>query len=80
MDKDRTASAGDAGSGVVIEFYDEVVKPVFSPQAVPLLIWTPLDMIIIPSIFGVFDPRVVWANRPGRQQGRRMRKPVGTPP
>jgi len=80
VDKDRAASAGDAGTGVVIEFYDEVVKPVFSPQAVPLLIWAPLDMIIIPSVFGVFDPRVVWANRLGRQQGRRMRKPIGTPP
>jgi hypothetical protein len=80
VDKDRAASAGDAGTGVVIEFYDEVVKSVFSPQAVPLLIWAPLDMIIIPSVFGVFDPRVVWANRLGRQQGRRMRKPIGTPP
>jgi len=28
MDKDRTASTGDAGTGVVIELYDEVVKPV----------------------------------------------------
>ena len=67
MDKDRAASAGDAGTGVVIEFYDEVVKPVFSPQAIPLLIWASLDMIIVPSIFGVFDPRVVGANRLGRQ-------------
>jgi hypothetical protein len=38
VDKDRAASTGDAGTGVVIELYDEVVKPVLSPQAVPLLI------------------------------------------
>jgi hypothetical protein len=64
----------------VVKFYDKVVKPVFSPQAVALLIWTTLDMAIIPSICGIFDPGVVLLDRLGRQQGRRMRKPVGAPP
>jgi hypothetical protein len=67
VDKNRAASAGDAGSGVVVEFYDEVVKPIFPPQTIPLLISTALDRIIIPSMCGVFDPSIVRLDRFGRQ-------------
>jgi hypothetical protein len=80
VDKNRAASAGDAGSGVVVEFDDEVVEPVFPPQTIPLLIWTALDGIIIPTMCGIFDPRVVWLDWLGRQQGWRMWKAVGAPP
>jgi hypothetical protein len=80
VDKNRTAPTCDAGSGVVIELYDEVVKPVVSPQTIPLLIWTPLDRIIIPAMLGIFDPCVVWLDGLRWQQGWRMRKAVGAPP
>jgi hypothetical protein len=80
VDKDGATPACDTGSGVVIELYDEVVKAVLPPQAIPLLIWTALDRIVIPAMFRIFDPRVVRPDRPRRQQGWRVRKAVGAPP
>jgi hypothetical protein len=80
VDKNCAPPASDTGSGIVVEFYDEVVKPVFPPQTIPLLVWTTFDMTIIPAICGIFDPCVVRLDRLGRQQGRRMGKAVGAPP
>ena len=80
MDKNGAASAYDTGSGVVIKLYNEVVKPVLPPQSISLLAWKALDRMIIPAVFGIFDPRVIRSDRPGRQQGQRMREAVGAPP
>jgi hypothetical protein len=80
VDKNGAASACDTGPGVVIKLYDEVVEPVLPPQTISLLAWMALDRMIIPVMSGIFDPRVVRSNGPGRQQGQRMREAVGAPP
>ena len=80
MQKHRTAAAGDARRGVVVDLDNEIVEVILARQAVAGLPLREPDRLVVVAIIGVFAPGVFAANWAGRQQRPRPGVTVGAPP
>jgi hypothetical protein len=58
MNENGAATPGDAWTYVMIEFDDEIIKPVVTSQPVALRLWRQLDWTVIPAITRIFTPAV----------------------
>ena len=80
MDEHRTAPAGDARPGVVVDLDDEIVQPVATPQPVPWFIGRPPERTIVAPVGRILAPRDIRGQPACRQARRRTRQAVGPPP
>jgi hypothetical protein len=56
MQENRAAAPGDARTGVVVEFDNQIIEVVFPPQAIARFIGRPAEWLIVPPIAGILRP------------------------
>ena len=59
MNEDGAAMAGHARARVMVDFDDEIVKPVAALEAVAWFIGRPPERPVVASVLGVFAPGIV---------------------
>jgi hypothetical protein len=80
MNKYSAAVAGNTRPGVMIDFDDQIVKPIGTLEAVAWFIGRPPERAVVAPVLGVFAPGIVRRNSPDRQEGMRARQAVRPPP
>src|SRR5207248_458861 len=80
MQEYSAAVTGNARPRVVVNFDNEIIEAIGTPQPVAWFIGRPVEGPVVPSIGRIFAPGVVGADPPDRQQGARPRQAVGSPP
>ena len=58
MNENSAATAGDTRTHVVVNFDDEIVKPVFTRQPIALSMRRYLDWPVISAITRIFTPTI----------------------
>jgi hypothetical protein len=80
VNENSAAVAADARAGVMVDFDDQIVKPIGTLQTIAWFIGRPPERTVIAPVFGVFAPGIVRRYSPDRQQGTRVRQAIRTPP
>lgn len=80
MQEYSAAAASNARPGIVVNFDNEIIEPIRTPQPVAWFIGRPVEGPVVPSIGRIFAPSVIGPDPPDRQQGARPRQAVGSPP
>ena len=80
MQEYSAAAARNARPSVVVDFDNEIIEAIGTPQPVAWFIGRPVEGPVVPSIGRIFAPGVVGPDPPDRQQGARPRQAVGSPP
>ena len=80
MKEYRTAAAGDARGGVVINLDDEIIEMIVPREPVAAILATELDRLIVVAARQVFAPGVLATDGANGQEGPRPRCAVGPPP
>src|ERR1700685_2528127 len=80
MDENRAAATGHPGPYVMVDFNEEVIEAVVTPEPVAWFIGRPHHRVVIVSISGILAPGGSTANTAGRQRAGRMAQSVRPPP
>jgi hypothetical protein len=80
VDEYRASTACNPGPYVVVDFDNDIVQGIFTPQSVPGLAGRHPDRPVVAPVRRVFAPSVRGRDRLGRQHRPRSRDSVGTPP
>jgi hypothetical protein len=80
MEEHGAAAAGNAGTPVVVNFYNDIIEMIGACEAVPGHFARSFYRAVVISVRGVFRPGVVTADLPQRQQSSRCRPAVSPPP
>ncbi len=80
MQEYSAAVTGNARPSVVVNFDNEIIQAVATPQPVAWFIGRPVEGPVVPSIGRIFAPGVVGPDPPDWQQGARPHQAVGPPP
>ncbi len=80
MQEYSAAVARNARPSVVVNFDNEIIEAIGTPQPVAWFIGRPVEGPVVSSIGRVFAPGVFRPDPPDRQQGARPRQAVGSPP
>ena len=74
------AVAGNARARVMVDFDDEIVKPIAALEAVAWFIGRPPERPVVAPVLGVFAPGIVRSYATDRQEGARTGQAVCPPP
>lgn len=80
MNEHSAAMASNARARVMVDFDDEIVKPIGTLEAVAWFIGRPPERPVVAPVRGVFAPGIVRRDSPDRQERRGMRQAVCPPP
>ena len=80
MNEDRAAPPRHSRTCVVIDFDDEVIKPVLAPQAIGRRTFGYPDRPVVAGMVRLLAPAVRTSDQPDWQAGLRTRTTVGAPP
>jgi hypothetical protein len=80
VDEHRAPTARDPRPYIVVNFDNDIVQGIFTPQSVPGLARRYPDRPVVAPVGRVFAPSVRGSDRLGRQHRPRSRDSVGTPP
>ena len=80
MNEYSAAAAGNARARIMVDFDDEIVKPIAALEAVAWFIGRPPERPVVAPVLGVFAPGIVRRYSPDRQERVRTRQAVCPPP
>src|SRR5262245_38696388 len=80
MNEYSAAVAGNTRARIVVDFDDQIVKPIGALEAIAWFIGRPPERVIVAPVRGVFAPGIVPPNWPNRQEGTRAARAVRPPP
>ena len=71
MNEYSAAVAGNARARVMVDFDDEIVKPIVALEVVAWFIGRPPERQVVAPVLGVFAPGIVRSYATDRQEGTR---------
>jgi hypothetical protein len=80
LHKTGAAAPRHARAAIVVEFDDQIVEPIVSPQAIAGFAGAAPDRPIVAAIGGVFAPGIIRADWTRGKESSRMKAPIGAPP